>query len=268
MDVSLWNIRFVLSVFIGALLFSACGNRYDLGTERGRRSRIDDANFHLSKGACTAAIEAIDPLYNSPHVNDEIRLIKASAHACAGTFNFLTLVSNLSGATNYFSVLAKSLSNNPGDGARSAFYFAVDVLTRNGSYINASTRSKSVNNYMVFLQLGLVGSILRNYGNPNSVGGQQQALVYETAGANPAGEMTNEDACALAAAFSMLSDSFDNSSLADGDSASAVNSINSVCVAAGLPSCSSINKNRSACDGTNADSVTAAAVVSGVNTSW
>ena len=268
MEVSPWISRLFYSAALVAFIFlSACGNRFDLSTERGRRARIDEANFHLSKGECSAALEAISYLYNSPQVDDEVRLITASAHACAGTFNMLTLVGNLSGASNYFSVLAKSLANSSGDGGVSAFYRATDVLTQNGTLMSGSQRSKSVNNYMVFLQLGLVGSILRNYGNPATDGSQQTNLVYDT-GSNPAGEMTNEDACALGAALSIFVDSYANSSLSDSDTASVVNSVNSTCTSAGLASCSQISKDRSGCDGTNAQSVVADSVVDGINTSW
>ena len=112
MDVSPFGSRVLwYALGIGILFTAGCGNRYDLSTERGRQARIDEANFQLSKGNCGAALEAIDPLYNSPEVDDEVRLVKASAHACAGTFNMLTLVGNLPGASNYLAVLAKSLAN-------------------------------------------------------------------------------------------------------------------------------------------------------------
>jgi hypothetical protein len=268
MEVSPWISRLFRSVVLaGLILLTACGNRFDLSTERGRRARIDEANFLLSQGSCSAALEAISYLYNSPQVDDEVRIITASAHACSGTFNMLTLVGNLSGATNYFSVLAKSLRNIAGEGAPAAFYRATDVLTRNGAALAGSQRSVSVNNYMIFVQLGLIGSILRNYGNPSANGAQQANLIYNTAG-SPAGEMSNEDACALGTALSLITDSFANSSLTDGDTTAVNSSLNSVCVSAGLPNCSTISRDRAGCDGTNAQSVMAEAIVGGVNGSW
>lgn len=252
-------------------LAAGCGNRYDLSTERGRQARLDDANFHLSKGHCSEAHLAIDPLYSSPHVDDIVRLVKASAYACDGSFNLLTVVSNLSGASNYFSALAKSLSNSSGDGARSAFYAASDVLTRGGSVLAASQRSAPVNTYMVFLQMGTVGAILRNYGSPATDGAQGAAISYLANGADGAGEMTTLDACALTAALATLSDSIRYSSLTDGDSAAVANSINASCVAAGVAGgCADLNKNRTACTGAGADanSVAAAAVVGEIDSAW
>lgn len=259
--------RLFLSAFVCVFFLSSCGNRFDLSTERGRRARIDEANFHLSKGQCAEALEAINHVYASGQVDDEVRLVKSSAHACVGTFNMLTFVSNIAGASNFLTVIAKSLSNSAGDGARAAFYQAVDTLTVNGTALAGIQRSASVNNYMVFLQMGVIGSIIRNYGNPDANGAQGTALIYDTA-ASPAGEMSNEDACALSAALSIISDSFTHSSLTDGDTVAFNNAINSICVSAGLSSCAALSKNRGACDGTNSESVAAQAVVGGVNAYW
>jgi len=269
MDVSPWISRLVCyGMLLSLTLVFGCGNRFDLSKERGRRARIDEANFFLSKGNCTAAIEAIDPLYHSPHVDDEVRIIKASAHACAGTFNLFNVLSSIGGGSNnIFSTAAKSLSNTQGDGARAALYQAVDALTRNGVLLEASARSTSVNNYMVFIQFGVISAILRNYGNPLADGSKVVPLVYTT-GSNPPGEMSDLDACALAAGISMLSNSFSHSSLSDSGVSSAVTSINNFCVSIGLSSCSDISKTRTDCDGTNAASVTAQSVVAGVDGAW
>jgi hypothetical protein len=268
MDVSLSRPRVLLILIaILSLSFISCGNRYDLSTERGRRSRIDDANFHLSRGECSAAAEAIDPLYGSVHETDEIRIIKASTYACLARFNMLTFISNLSSDSNYFKAMAKSLASTAGDATRFNFFKAVDVLTRNGSVMNGGDRTKSENGYMVFIQLGVIGAILRNYGSPASDGTQGADLIYDDA-ANPAGEMSNEDACALAGAYSFISDSYRYSDLTDDNSSSVVNSLNSACVTIGLSSCSVINRDRSLCDGTNQASVRAEGLIGGVNTSW
>jgi hypothetical protein len=258
-----------IACFFLIFLFTSCGNRFDLATERGRQARIDDANYHLSYGQCAAAHEAIDPLYASEQVNDEIRLVKAAAYACQGTFNFLTVVGNIAGVSDYFAALAKSLGNTENDAARSAMYSAIDVLTINGTYLSASNRSQSINDYMVFLQMGVIGTILRNYGKPASSGAQGQALVYDGAGGSPANEMSDIDACALAAAFSHFFDSYRNSSLNDSDTRSFASRIDAMCVAAGAASCAAISKDRTSCNGgNNANSVIADAVVDGVDTAW
>jgi|GEM_PF-4971905 len=269
MDVSLSGRRVSISLLaLLALSLISCGNRYDLSTERGRRARIDDANFLLSHGKCSDAAEAIDPLYSSIYVTDEVRIIKAATHACEAHFNLLTFMSNLGSESNYFKALAKSLDTVPGDGARVNLYSAVDVLTRGAVAMSAGARTPKENTFMVFVQFGVISAILRNYGSPATDGSQGLDLSYEALGLNPAGEMTDTDACALGAAYSHISDSFANSDLSDTTSLAAVSSMNSVCTGAGLPSCSVINKIRASCNGTNADSISAASIVGGVNTNW
>lgn len=267
MDVSLWINRVLLSAIVILSLVS-CGNRYDLSNERGRRARIDDANFYLSRQQCDSALDAIGPVYSSPYVDDEVRIIMASAYACKGGFNALTVVSNLSGASNYFSVLAKSMDNVTNDAKRNAMYAAMDVLTQSGTKLNASTRSTSVNTYMVFIQMGVIGTILRNYGSPSSTGAQGANLVYDAVAGTLAGEMSDVDACALAGAFSIFTDSFSSSSFSDTDTAALYSSLNTVCTTAGLASCSVINKDRTLCDGTNQKTIDAVAVVGAVNSGW
>lgn len=262
------NSRFFLALI--AAVLAACGNRFDLSTERGRQARIDDANYHLSKGECSSAHSAIDPLYNSSHVDDEVRLIKASAYACDGGFELLTLAASFVGATNYFKAIAKSMNNTAGDAKRTAMYNAADVLTESGTKINASQRSRRVNTFMVFLQLGTVGTILRNYGSPATDGTQGANLVYIANGAADPGEMSNTDACALTASLAIITDSYANSSLSDSDTAAVNDTLNTACVNAGLASCSVANKDRSVCTGAGADpnSVNAANIVTQVNNDW
>ena len=110
MDVSLSGRRVILFLFLAALAsltLISCGNRYDLSKESGRRARIDDANFHLSKGECGAASEAIDPLYASTYVDDEIRIVKASATACYAHYSLLKFAGNIAGSSNYLQALVK-----------------------------------------------------------------------------------------------------------------------------------------------------------------
>ncbi len=275
MDVSLSGLRvfrFGVFIFLVTLTLISCGNRYDLSTERGRRARIDDANYHLSKGECGAADEAISPLYASEYVDDEVRIVKASALACYGGYNFYTFVTNLTGSSGFYNAFAKSLTNVAGDAARTHFYNAVDVLTQSGKYLNAQDRGRTLNTFMVFLQFGVIGAIERNYGSPTTSGDQGAPLVYLANGAPDANEMSNVDACALAGAFSHISDAYDNSDLSGGDVGTAVDAFYSACknfAGLNLSSCASMARDRTVCDGTaTTDSNNAAAVVVGVNAGW
>ena len=266
MDVSFRNKAFywlILPFFI-----ISCGDRYDLSTERGRQARIDDANRYLSFGQCSNAHNAIDPLYSSNYVDDEVRIVKAGAYACQAGFNFLTLAGNLSGS-NIFKSLAKSMNNTSGDSKRSYIYSAVDVLTESGAKLSASARGTKLNSFMVFLQLGVIGVNLRNYGSPATDGSKGAAIAY----ANPrvlGTDMTNLDACATATGFTIMTDSFTNSTLNDTTTSGYVNSLNAICVSLGYASCTILNKDRTLCTGAAADvpSVIASGVITYINNNW
>lgn len=269
MDVSLSGRR--ISKFLIPLLgftLISCGNRYDLANESGRRARMEDASYHLSKMECAEAQASIEPLYYSTYVNDEIRILMASSIACYARFNLLNFITALSNTSGIFQSLAKTLSNTAGDGTPSILYRAADVLTQSGTVLNAYQRGTSVNSFMVYLQFGVIAALQRNYGSPAADGSQGADLLYETAGANPPGEMSDEDGCALSAAFSHISDSYTNSELSQGSGLSIISSLDSLCTVAGVTSCSQLSRSRSSCDGTNAASVKAASMVTGVNDSW
>jgi hypothetical protein len=264
MDVSLSVRRIIFIIpLIACLGLTACGNRFDLSKERGRQSRIDQANFFLSQENCGAALEAINPLYASVYVDDEVRIIEASAYACSSRFRLLSMAGGIAGASNFFAGMVKGLS---GSGITN-FYTATDIMTGNGTRLAAGLRSARENTFMVFLQMGLIASILKNYGAPDSSGNKTAALVYTAVG-NPAGRMADVDACALTGAFSILYDSYLGSTLTDVDTTGLANKLNAVCASAGFASCSILNKDRSLCTGGNANSVNAQAVVAGVNASW
>jgi hypothetical protein len=263
MDVSLSGRRFLFAaIALLSLGLGSCGNRYDLSTNAGQQARIDDANAYLSKGDCADAVNSIGPLYNSQYMNDQVKIIYASAQACYAKFNLLTFASNLASASNMFNGLAISLTSSANDGSVQDMYNAVDVLTQSGSAINAYQRTTADNDYMVFIQLGVIAAIERNYGNPDGSGNKQTNLVY------PAGNVSQTDACALAAAFSFISDSYAYSDYSDGTTKSAVSSINSVCTGFGLTSCAQLNRDRTKCASIPAFDTQAGDVVTGVNTAW
>ena len=257
----------IVLIVLSALFLSqaGCGNRFDINTERGREAAMDQANTHLSNGECQAAIDAITPLYISSYVDDDVRLIRAAGDACFSNFSMLSLLANMGDKANLYEALAKTMQNTLGDGKIAALYRAVDILTIDGTAMAAIQRSKKVNDFMVFLQLGVMGAVQDAYGLGTSEGVQTAAFNYLAAGA---GTLSNVDGCAFAAAVSFISDSFNNSNLAANDDAvRAIASLNSVCLAAGT-TCANINRVRTLCEGTNAASITADSIVDQVNTAW
>ena len=256
-----------LSLSICALfLFQAgCGNRFDVNTERGREAMIDEANLHLSNGECQAAIDAITPLYTSSYVNDDVRIIRAAGDACFSSFSMLTLLANIVDKTNIYEALAKSMQNTLNDGKIAALYRATDILTVGGVLMAASQRTKKVNDFMVFLQLGVMGAIQDAYGLASTEGVQSTTFNYLAAAA---GTLSNTDGCAYAGAIGFIADSFNNSNLGSNSQAvTAIARLDALCTLAGT-TCASINKDRTTCDGANAASIAADALVDQVNTAW
>lgn len=254
--------------FIFSLCFLAagCGNRFDLATERGKQARIDETNFYLSIGDCGSALAAIAPVYASFPTEPDVLILRASVDACNAGFELVNLLINIAEKDNPYTGLAKAMPTTLNDGKLNALYSAVDVLTEGGTKILAGQRDTRVNTFMVFLQLGLVGSVLSSYGSPDSEGNQGANLDYQLA---QAGTMTDLDACALAAAHSIALDSFNNSNLTENEEArKAANSLDARCVAIGKSSCTEIEKDRSVCDGANAASTDAVALVGAINAFW
>ena len=253
----------LMSVF----LFSACGNRFDLSTERGRQARIDEANLALSIGECQSAIDAINPLFNSEFVNGEIRVVKASAEACFAGFDTLALLTNMPTSTNIYVAMAKSVNAVQDDGKVEALYRAVDILTQNGSALGADIRETTENNLMFFLSLGVMGAIISGYGQAASDGVQVITIEYIPGGG--AGTFSNIDACGFAAAHSHLSNSFYFSALAENaDVAEAFDTIDDACALTRVATCKGLTRIRTDCDGANARSLQANILIGAVDAVW
>jgi hypothetical protein len=241
-----------LVFFVTFFLIAGCGDRLNVDTEHGRQAAIDEANYQLSVGNCDAALQAINPLYSSKYLTEEIVILTAAGHACKSKFSLISLVSHLSKVSstygnNTFSALAHSEFRAPVFG----LYEAVDILTNNDNVKNALQRSVDRNNYMIFLQLAIIGAIEATYGNPDPTTGAQSTLLT--------GNISALDACGLEVALAHLYDSFAHSSLAaDANATSAVNTFNAICGGAG---CSAWSKDRTSC--TNQ-----VAVVTAIDAGW
>ena len=253
-------------IFAGMVALSGCGNRFDLNSEHGRQAAIDEANLYLSTGNCQSALEAINPLYLSNHVNDEIRIIRASADACFSGFQMIPLLVNIGDKPNYFEAITKTMNNvAAGDGKIAALYRATDIVTSNGVALSAAQRSRTLNDFMVFLQIAVMGAIQDQYGSGSSEGVQGATFNYLVAGA---GTLSDVDGCAYGAAIGFVADSFSNSNLgSNAEANTALTQLNALCVAAGT-TCAVINKDRTLCNGVNAASVAADALVDQANTAW
>lgn len=264
------HMKYFQLILLVCLSFTsiACGNRFDLSTERGKQARIDETNFYLSQGDCNSAIDSINPVYEAFPADPEVIVLRASADACFGGFNFIDLLISLTDVSNTYSALALSApSVSLNDGKLAALYRAVDILTESSTKLSANARGTTVNDFMVFLSMGVIGAILQSYGDPTTTTGDQGTnLDYQLA---QAGTMADVDACALVAAHSMAIDSFSFSNLnSNAEAQAAVADFDTACLAATGVTCSNLEKDRTVCDGANAASTDAVGMVGGVNAAW
>ena len=247
----------------------ACGDKFNLETERGRKARIDEAKLHLTRGECSQARDAVAPLISDPDaaIEEEVLLIQASAFACDAGYSTLVLGANLATITNNYGALAKSVPNSNSEKIE-ALYRATDTLTQNGSKRLAANRSTNVNTLMAFIQLAVIGAILNSYGVPDTDGAQTYTLNYT--GIATSGYLSHEAACALVAAHSMGIDSFDSSTLTtDSDIKDSIDTLNSSCASIpGISQCSDLNNDRSLCGSAGTQRTQAISMVANINSSW
>lgn len=270
MEVHRIRARAWMAILLSVSLITGCGTseKFNVDTERGRQARIDEANYRLSISDCNAAQDAIDPLYNDIDlVNEEIRIIKASTFACKAGFQTLRLLSNFASASDPFGAAALTM-NGATNETFSNLISAADVLDEFGGKSNAGSRGTETNTFMVFLQFAIVGAILAREGSPSTSGAQGEDLSYTAV--TVAGDISSLNACTLAAAFPIMIDSFNHTNLGgDADTSSAINTVESACVTAGLTSCTQLSNDRTACTGEgSAADINAAAIVAGINLAW
>ncbi|OFZ18953.1 MAG: hypothetical protein A2X94_13470 [Bdellovibrionales bacterium GWB1_55_8] len=178
------------------LSFVRCGTDYDTSTIDGRRATLDAAQIHLSEGECTEAIEKLEGIYKSASVDNEVRMITASAYACVANVNFFKMIgelvenSPLLGGGAFWSLLAKlfpSPASDPDDKAVEGAILASDALMATlkpgavilpESYIDpegfnpgatlASDRADDANLYLLFVSLAAIGAMENRFGAPDA----------------------------------------------------------------------------------------------------
>ncbi len=187
-----------------SMFFLSCGQSYkDISSVNGRRAIIETANSFLSSGQCQRAIEVMSPLYNSIYVDLEIRMVYASAHACAGGFNFVTLAAALAGSGNLFAKLvAGNYSASNIDQKTTNLQAAAQILrstTTNPGSLAAVDRPSEANVYMLFLQLEIISTTISTtaMGNGDPITGAKGNAIT--------GLGTNTDKCNIVVAMATIS---------------------------------------------------------------
>jgi hypothetical protein len=244
-----WSPRdssYFLFLLLPLLITFSCGKKFDPDSETGRRGIIDEVNRLLSVEDCRAAIELIEPLYNSNNTTNEIRMLRASSHACNAKINFFTMLSNLTSASfcsggncnsfwrnmsKFFYTQGLDMSGAD-DAIRTRMYsswFALDSLqamtkpgvvvpeemqstpgsVNSGSLI-ATDRIEDANFYMIFVSMSLLGNTQNLYAQ------RSDAPFDSTYGRRVALpwltlEAMTTEGCAYASSFLNLLDAIDAS---------------------------------------------------------
>ena len=219
------------------LATSACSvPRYDPATEEGKRGIIDAVNIALTQGDCSKAVELIEPLYNSKYTDNEVRLLRASAHACNAGVQFFPLVgelisSNIVGS-GFWMTMARLFPSKINDIKVESGWFATDALmatlkggtvlipsttinsgTDNPGSIKGQDRTNDANLFTFFVSLSTIGALQNRYSATNPSNYHKTQVLGYTA-AKPQGwalpaNMT-EEGCSFASALLNMVDSTAN----------------------------------------------------------
>ncbi|MEW6056230.1 MAG: hypothetical protein AB1540_06420 [Bdellovibrionota bacterium] len=197
--------------FILFFVLSCSSDYRDIATENGRQAVIDEATNHLTAGLCDRALETLSDLYNSDHVDNEVRQLYASAYACKGGLNFPSMFVALKDSPDIWNALIKSnYSAGTGDLKVDNMLRSAEILRETssieGNYF-ASTRPRDVNAYMVFVQLNLISLTLSPLGAANPDDGKRRK---PTPICSPAATCIARDQCRVAVAVANIRDSIDS----------------------------------------------------------
>lgn len=188
---------------------------------------MEEVNLSLTAGECNKAIELIEDLYNSSYTDNEVRMLRASAHGCVAGISFFPLVGYLStrnivgsefwmAMTEYFpSVSQTDLKAESGWYATDALQAVLDTGivepvdlqinpgTNNVGTQVASHRIKDSNGYLMFVSMSTIGAIQNRYGNPTNEYKKLTPLPWSTKAAMA------ETGCSYASAIVNLLDGID-----------------------------------------------------------
>lgn len=198
--------------------------REDPSTAVGKQSIIYKVNAALTAGDCTAAIIGIEPLYNSASSDDQVRRLRASAHACKAGISFFQLIGDL--ATGSFTggglwrTITQLFPASAMDGKTQSSFYATDALMawlKPGTVISSNAkistdpfnigsrsyldRTGDSNLYLSLVSMATIGTLHNAYGAPDGSYAPTTALPWTTLAA------VDEEGCGYAAALLNLMDS-------------------------------------------------------------
>lgn len=172
-------------------LVSCTAPRFGIDTPEGRAAIIAQTKIALTNSECGKAIDLIEDLYQSQYTDNEIRLLRASAHGCAANINFFSLVNDLTendlNGSEFWISMARIFPSVSTDGRSESAWFATDALhaaldpekvvtddyqinsdTVNMGSLLATDRIDDANAYLAFVSMSLIGSLQNRFGDPDT----------------------------------------------------------------------------------------------------
>lgn len=192
---SIFSVLYVIFVAGGC-----SSNKFDCSTIEGKAAVIDATHLALTAGNCEEAVSTIEGCYNSEHSDNQVRLARASAQACAaGVSDFLgmsaDLVSNrldaVTGEGSHFWRTATKLFHltdaDTLDDRVEAARLATDALmatiksgktisssylinedTDNEGSLRPSDREDDANIFQIYVSTAAIGALQSRYSSPNT----------------------------------------------------------------------------------------------------
>lgn len=221
-------------------LASCSAPRLDCTTEDGKQACMDEISLQITKGNCSKAIELADQLYATKYTDNQVRLLRASAHGCAANISFFSLLETLStsssslGGLNFWSIMTElfrpdsSISDFTMDGrieagwqaAQSVFAalssgsevspgFQINWTSGNPGSTASGNRIDDANLMMMVVSMSIIGNTQNRFGNPDTSNNQVTSLPWQTSDLLSDGTQQGDFGCEYAGSVIHLIDSID-----------------------------------------------------------
>ena len=263
---------------------------------------IQDA---LTSGNCTGALINAQKLYLSVYTDNEVRMLYASAQACAAGINMYTVYQNITslGGANPIGAIVGMFPSATDDSKAQSAGYALDALQTiitpgtvvgsvdqtvpdafNSGSVVFGDMTENARVYALFVTMANVGTLGNRYGNPDASNNQQADFTWTTKALVQAD--STGYACQLASSFLVMLDSFAGvATLLPSGPRSAVDSAATLLGAvdtAGYNVCHVVNgfsdsvckaagrrlRNRASCIESDQIASYAAGVITGINAGW
>lgn len=189
-------------------------------------------NQAITSGDCATAIALIEPLYESDYTDNDVRMARASAHACNIGIKFFTKATELAESdllgSEFWASMTRLFPSTLADSRYESALAATDALsailktgtlvgtqyrvntdTVNPGSTNANDRKSDANIQMVLISMATIGILQNRYSAPNSSYQKTRRLgdrYGNNTGWNNAARV-DEEGCAYAGSILTLFDS-------------------------------------------------------------